>query len=160
MKYLTLIRHAKSRRDETDVADHDRDLAERGLDDCPTTAKHMASAFPVPDRIVTSSAKRAVRTIDLLLNELEKVRRYPDREIEPALYLADAVDISRLAEDMLRENSEVWICAHNPGITETVGYCTRTRIENVPTLGIVRIAFEDDLTGGEVIHFDTPKNHR
>lgn len=160
MKYLTLIRHAKSDRHESETGDHDRRLAERGIRDCPVMAIRIAQALPVPDRVIVSSARRAVETIDRLLQGMTDFGAFPQREIDPDLYLADAVDLRRIAEEALSTAADIWICAHNPGITEAVEYCTRSRIDNVPTLGVVRIACEDDFSEGAVVYFDSPKNHR
>jgi len=160
MKFLTLIRHAKSNRDDSQVSDHDRGLADRGVHDCPVMAFHIAQVLPVPERILVSSARRAVETIDRLHEELSRFGTFPEKEIEQDQYLADAVDIRRIAEELLSGHDDVWICAHNPGITEAVEYCTRSRIDNVPTLGIVRIAFDGNLSEGTLVFLDMPKNHR
>lgn len=161
MKYLTLIRHAKSGRDAAQVRDHDRELAERGIHDCPVMARRLAATLPVPDRIVCSSARRAVQTMDLLLEHLDSQNnQYPEREIEETLYLADAVDIHRIAQTLLEEHDDVWICAHNPGITEAVNFYTNSHFANVPTLGVVRFSCAEDPMDCEVVFFDTPKNLR
>lgn len=160
MKYLTLIRHAKSDRDGSDTNDHDRGLAQRGVKDCPVMAHHIAQTLPVPHRIVVSSARRAIDTMDRLLDDLSRFGRFPQRDVDENLYLADAVDIRRIAEDALSDADDVWICAHNPGITEAVEYFTRSRIDDVPTLGVVRIAWDDNLSEGTLVYFDSPKNHR
>jgi phosphohistidine phosphatase len=122
----------------------------------------LASQLPVPDRIISSSAVRAIQTIDRILRRLSELSgdRYPDYEIEPELYLADAMGIRGIAYDALRRCDHVWVCAHNPGVTEMIPFCTESTIDNVPTLGIVRIELDDDLTEGELVYFDTPRNYR
>lgn len=159
MKYLTLIRHAKSRRDEHGVEDHERTLAPRGIEDCAALATVLARELPVPARIATSSAVRARTTVEHLLAHLGR-DRYPEPEVLPDLYLADAIDIAGVARELLAEDDEAWICAHNPGITEMVEYCTGSRIESVPTLGVARIEFDDELERGVLRFFDSPKNYR
>ncbi len=157
MKYLTLFRHAKSAHDGSGTSDHDRRLNDRGERQCVLMAARISGTLPTPDRIIVSSARRAVETVERLLKELGNNGSYPEYEVESELYLADALDIREIADQAFTLSDDLWLCGHNPGITESVAYMTGTRIENVPTLGVVRILFDDELAEGELIYFDTPK---
>jgi phosphohistidine phosphatase len=59
MKLLYLVRHAKSSWAEPGLADIDRPLNKRGKRDAPEMGRRLKERDAVPDRIVTSPAKRA-----------------------------------------------------------------------------------------------------
>lgn len=62
MKTLLLMRHAKSSWDDSSLTDYERPLNERGKRDAPRMGRWLASQGFRPDRIVTSSARRARKT--------------------------------------------------------------------------------------------------
>ena len=62
MKTLLILRHAKSSWNYTDLSDYDRPLNARGKQDAPRMGEHLREQGLIPDRILTSSAKRAKKT--------------------------------------------------------------------------------------------------
>lgn len=163
MKFLTLIRHAKSENAGPGTSDADRDLTKRGVDDARLMGRFLAATFPEPGLVYASAALRARRTVDELLSTRGTDGDVPDPEIEPDLYLADPEEIWDFAYSGLLETDELWICAHDPGITEAVERFSGSRIEKVPTCGIARIAFEELVPAGRngiLQFFDIPGNHR
>ena len=82
MKKLILIRHAKSSWDDSFIKDHDRILSERGLTDAPLIGKFLYKKNIIPDLILASTAKRASKTAELVLEELgDDVRIKYDKNI-------------------------------------------------------------------------------
>ncbi|MFM9946134.1 MAG: SixA phosphatase family protein, partial [Bacteroidia bacterium] len=69
MKYLLLIRHAKT---EQQGYDHDfeRELTKRGTEDCKLMAERLKKTGFVPDLIKISTAKRTQQTAKLLAKHL------------------------------------------------------------------------------------------
>ena len=75
MKYLTLIRHAKSSRDDPTLDDHDRPLNERGLRAASIVGRFLAKTYlggngspallPRPNRLASSSALRLSRLLSI-----------------------------------------------------------------------------------------------
>ena len=59
MKTILLLRHAKSDWGDPGLADFDRPLAKRGRKDAPRMGEVLALFNCVPDRILSSSARRA-----------------------------------------------------------------------------------------------------
>lgn len=160
MKYLTLIRHAKSDHNPPGTADRDRPLNNRGRSDAPVMGTRLAALFPMPDIVLASPAQRVQQT----LAGLTSGGAFTDSRIieyHDALYLADAEVLWDFAASALMEDDEVWIVAHNPGITEAVEQLCGARMENVPTLGVARIAFEEvvvESANGTLVFYDTPKS--
>ena len=66
MKTLLLLRHAKSSWDNSELADHDRPLNGRGRRDAPRMGQLLAQHDLTPDLIVTSAARRAATTAELV----------------------------------------------------------------------------------------------
>ena len=65
MATFLLIRHAKAER-PPDVADVERQLAERGERDATLVGAFLATAVPAPGRVVSSPARRARRTAEIV----------------------------------------------------------------------------------------------
>ncbi|MEX2443101.1 MAG: histidine phosphatase family protein [Alkalispirochaeta sp.] len=160
MKYLTLIRHAKSDHTVPGTADRDRPLNERGRKDAPTMGSRLSSLFLQPDIVLASPAQRVRETLTGIAAggavTVSQVTEHHD-----ALYLAEAEVLWDFAASALMEDDEVWLVAHNPGLTEMVEQLCGARLENVPTLGVVRIAFEEVIVespNGTLVFYDTPKS--
>lgn len=66
MKYLLLMRHAKSSWDIPGQKDYERALAKRGLNDAPKMGAFIKESGYVPDMIISSTAKRAEQTTKLV----------------------------------------------------------------------------------------------
>jgi phosphohistidine phosphatase len=160
MKYLTLIRHAKSDHTSPGVEDRQRPLNDRGSRDAPVMGARLASSFPAPDIVLASPAVRVRETIDGLASGGARITPRLT-EYHDALYLADAEVLWDFAASALMEDDEVWLVAHNPGVTEAVEQLCGARLENVPTLGVVRISFEEvvvESANGTLVYYDTPKS--
>ena len=65
MPELLLLRHAKSRWDEPNVGDRDRDLAPRGLDAAARMGRFLGEQGLAPDLVLCSAARRAAHTWEL-----------------------------------------------------------------------------------------------
>lgn len=160
MKYLTMIRHAKSDRSNPKLGDHDRPLNDRGKSDSPIMGK-LLQGLPKPDALLVSTAVRAQQTLELAGYPFDS--SYPEAVPTAELYLAEPEDMWDVVYPELTVLDDVWVCAHNPGITELACRLTDLDIENVPTFGIVRVSFEELPTqpvGGTLLYFDCPKNRK
>src|SRR6266487_3467541 len=74
MKTLFLIRHAKSSWDDTALPDKDRPLGDRGRRDAPKMGKRLAKRDVKPDLILSSPARRALTTAEIIAKKLESAR--------------------------------------------------------------------------------------
>lgn len=125
MKYLTLIRHAKSDWD-TAASDHERPLNERGRRNAPTVGRFLARTYlgmngvpallPKPDRLVTSTALRAKTTAQLMQPELgvgpEAIA------LEPRAYLAEPKVLLQIVREFTDAWNHVILFGHNGGISD------------------------------------------
>ena len=89
MKTLFLIRHAKSSWDDPALSDKDRPLGDRGRRDAPRMGKRLAKRDVKPDLILSSPARRALTTAEIIAKKLDYKRK--DIVVDTRLY-ASTVD--------------------------------------------------------------------
>ena len=140
MKTLILIRHAKSSWDDPSLADFDRPLNERGKKDAPEMAKRLADKKIEPDALVTSPAKRAKQTSTRFAKEFDFKKK--NIVLEPKLYEAGEGNFYEVIENLKNKWDTVAIVSHNPGITSFANSLTETKIDDMPTAGIVAIKID------------------
>ena len=165
MKKLVLIRHAKSSWDDPDLSDHDRPLNARGVKDAPRMGKRLKEKRIFPDRMITSTAKRALSTCLAMAEVLgySKEKVISDRKIYHASEDQLLTFIQKLKD--LNDHEDVTLLfGHNPGLTAFANQLADESIENIPTAGVVAIAIptnrwsEVDFGCGKMLFFDFPKN--
>lgn len=145
MAELLLFRHAKSRRDEAGVRDHDRDLAPRGERDAPRMGRLIASEGLIPDLVFCSTAKRARRTWELAAAALPAA---PEAVLLRELYLASPEVMAALVRARAGAARRVMLVGHNPGLHEFATSLAgagdpglRARLaEKFPTGGLAQLA--------------------
>jgi len=172
MKYLTVVRHAKSSWAQPGLADHDRPLNERGLQAAPAVASFLHRTYfggaetppliPRPDRLVSSTAMRALTTAKLALEVMH--RPVESLILDSQLYLAEAPRIL----DVVRQLDETWqhvmLFGHNPGLHDFAErIMARAHIPRMPTCTAVLIALPHPYWGladwgqAQLIGYITPK---
>ena len=94
MKTLLLVRHAKSSRNEPALQDKDRPLNNRGKRDAPKMGKRLAKREVTPDLILSSPAKRALKTAQLIAKKLDY--KLQDIVVDERLYARRTISSDRL----------------------------------------------------------------
>ena len=114
-----MLRHAKAASQGTD--DHSRPLTGRGTRQATEVGASLARASlptaPTPRLVLSSPARRALRTAELVVAELEGP---VDLVVERGLYSAgpsDVIDMLRLVDD---DAPSVMVVGHNPTVHELV----------------------------------------
>jgi len=116
VKRLTLMRHADAQWKDPEVADFARPLNRRGHAEAEAMARRLIELALIPDLIVTSSARRAAQTAEIILQELSLLPR--TIRYEEALYLGGAQDILKGVRNIGPRVLHLMIIGHNPGISE------------------------------------------
>jgi phosphohistidine phosphatase len=164
MKSLTLIRHAKSSWKNQELTDFERPLKKRGKKDAPIMGRVVLQNLQKPDLFLSSPASRALSTALLVCEELGMSEQ--DLVIDDRLYHAGITDLYAVLSEYEERYDRIYLCAHNPGITEFLNFLTLSGIEKVPTCGIAHISlpidnWKDIAYGiGKLSFFDCPKSHR
>jgi phosphohistidine phosphatase len=113
MRELLLLRHAKSAWDVPGLDDHARDLAPRGRKAAKKIGRLLAEKNLLPDLVLCSTAKRAVRTLELVREELP---RPLEVRLLDELYLASEeamLQLVRAQDDRVRS---LMLVGHDPGL--------------------------------------------
>ena len=162
LKELILIRHAKSSWADPSLDDRDRPLNNRGKRDAPFMGKRLASHSCIPDKIISSPARRARKTARIIARQLS----YPKKDIVllEDLYTSSINSMYRILHACEKGVNRLFLVGHNYVITDFCVDLTGADIENIPTCGIAAIRFKGSWShiapeSGELFFFDYPKLH-
>lgn len=130
------MRHAKSSWEYPELTDHERPLNKRGIRDSPIIAKFLLKLEWSPDRILVSSSKRTIETMDGLMSIFGAV----PYEVRPGIYHASLPDL--IEELGIIKEGTTMIIGHNPGSELLVQYLSQSWHE-MPTATAV-LLFEEE----------------
>jgi phosphohistidine phosphatase len=164
MKYLILMRHAKSSWDDSNLKDFDRPLAKRGLKDAPKMGLFIKESGYMPDLIISSTAARAKQTTELVSKSagIDPSRIY----WEEKLYFASHDAYISAIQQTDPWNEIIMLVGHNPNMEELLALLTVGRDSGpfkFPTAAIACIelsatAWQNVKTGiNRLIWFMIPK---
>lgn len=114
MKTLTLLRHAKSSWDDPVKRDFDRPLNPRGRRAARTVGREMRSLGLSFDRVIASSARRVVQTIE----EVEQSFGALSPDYDERVYLASLPTLVELVQETPDSVERLLLVGHNPGMEE------------------------------------------
>jgi phosphohistidine phosphatase len=138
VKTLFLIRHAKSSWDDTALPDKDRPLNDRGRRDAPKMGKRLAKRDVKPDLILSSPARRALKTAEIIAKKLDYKRK--DIAVDDRLY-ASAVDrLLNVIHGLGNKPERVILFGRNPELTELARRLSG-EITHMPTCAVAEFTF-------------------
>ncbi|MGH2707497.1 MAG: SixA phosphatase family protein [Actinomycetota bacterium] len=114
MRYLYLLRHAKSSWNDPGLADRERPLAPRGRRAAGKIAGYLRSEKVSPTLVLCSPARRTMQTLELIAPALGEGRTL----VEEALYLADATKLLKRLRRLPETVFSVMLIGHNPSLQE------------------------------------------
>lgn len=118
MKTMILCRHAKSDW-PPGISDLHRPLKERGVEDATWLAGLLHSQGFLPDAMISSPAKRALDTADLLRKGLH----FPNSiAIAPSLYDEGTSGLIQLLNKQNDQLETIMLFGHNPTMENTLTY--------------------------------------
>lgn len=116
-KILLLLRHAKSSWDDANLSDYERPLNNRGKQNASTMGNFLKKQNLVPDLIISSTAKRANKTADIIAKKSGYDKKIFESKV---LYGATADDYANVIHDINNEYKTVLLVGHNPTIEEVL----------------------------------------
>jgi phosphohistidine phosphatase len=134
MKQLILIRHAKAESNIPGIADYERPLSSRGYSDAMMVANELATGGIKIQRVLTSHAVRAYSTALIFARVLDI--GFSKFEFVPELYASEVgiyLSVLKKADDRI---NTIALFAHNPEISEAIGFFTGNKTEEVPTCAV------------------------
>jgi phosphohistidine phosphatase len=162
MKTLVLVRHAKSSWEEAGMDDFDRPLNERGKKDAPEMGERLKEKNLKIDLLVSSPAKRALKTAKYFAEELN-IDKEDILKIDK-LYEASVAAFLETVTSLDNKHTSVIIFSHNPGITQFANSLSIVKVDDMPTCGVFAVQSESESWSQFVnsdkrfLFFDYPKN--
>lgn len=160
-KTLLLVRHAKSSWENHEVSDIDRPLNDRGKNDLPIMAGRLRIHNFKPDLILHSSAARTTATAHGLLQELKEVCQTTGME---SLYHAMKQTYLDVIRQTSSEVANLMVVGHNPTMTDLVCSLSTVNLNNMPTLGMCAITYnnweEVGQKKGDIQWFEYPRQFK
>ncbi len=135
MKTLYILRHAKSSWNNSDLADFDRPLNERGLETAPFMGNIIYENHFQPDLIISSPAKRAAQTAILVRAsaQIESEIRYDEK-----IYEASSRCLLQIISEQNDNLESLMLVGHNPGFEELLKNLTG-EFQEMPTAALAVI---------------------
>ncbi len=115
MKWIFVLRHAKSSWDDPSIDDHERPLAPRGRRAAALIAAYIRKNEVAPELVLCSTAQRARQTLESIRHALGKGASV---RFESALYLVSAGELIDRVKRINDAISSVMLIGHNPGLAD------------------------------------------
>ena len=140
MKTLLILRHAKTQPDAP-AGDHARQLTERGLRDAAAMATYIHTLVGTPDAIVTSDARRALQTAEIVAVRVEFTKPLT---IEPRVYAANLAVLLAVVRGLPNDADLVVFVGHNPGFEDLAAALAANHDEHVrlPTSALAHLELD------------------
>ncbi|MEQ9309443.1 MAG: histidine phosphatase family protein [Balneolaceae bacterium] len=138
MKFILLLRHAKSSWSDPGLDDFDRPLAGRGLKDAPRMGKYLRNIGYKPGYVVSSPAQRAKQTSLLSVEAMKQ-----DEDIikwDESLYFASSSKYVEAIQQSPANIDTMMIVGHNPLMESTATILSggkESTAFRIPTAGLV-----------------------
>ena len=132
------MRHAKSSWENSDLADFDRSLNERGLDAAPFMGELIRKNDFKIDLIVSSPAKRAEQTAKLVK---EAARLDAEIEYNEKIYEASPRWLLEIVSATDDKFDSIMLVGHNPGLEGLLRFLTG-KFEAMPTAALAVVDLE------------------
>ena len=160
MKHLLLLRHAKSDWNADYGNDHDRPLAHRGQEAAIRMGRFLTRTRCVPDQILSSSALRALHTVELAG---EAGSWKVPLSVSKGLYGTTCENALRILREQQDDVQTLLVAGHEPTWSELTGRLVGDAYVKFPTAAVARIDFdverwsEIDFGTGRLAWLVTPK---
>jgi phosphohistidine phosphatase len=138
---LFLVRHAKSSWDGVALPDKERPLADRGKRDAPMMGKRLAKRQVKPDLILSSPARRALSTAEIIAKELNY--RAKDIVVDDRLYATEAETLLGVIGELSDKLKCVMLFGHNPEFTD-LAHRLSNEVALMPTCAVAQFTFESN----------------
>src|SRR5262249_8249820 len=110
------MRHANAQWKDPQLSDFDRPLNRRGTSEAEAIGRRLVELKLLPTAVLTSTARRAQQTAQIVVRELGLTGR--SVRSEESLYRAPADEILRIIHTTGPRIPHLMIVGHNPGMTE------------------------------------------
>jgi len=121
------------------MPDRDRPLNDRGTRDAPKMGERLAKRDVKPDLILSSPARRALDTAEIIAKKLDYRRK--DIVVDDRLYAVTADDLLAFIRGLGDKRERVMVFGHNPELTE-LAHRLSSKITHMPTCAVAEFTFD------------------
>lgn len=161
MKTIYIVRHARAHRRGDSSEDFSRELTEDGKLDAHRVGLFLKKRNILPDLVLSSTAKRAVQTAQILADEMMYSRSEID--FDDSLYEIEVEDLLQILHHLNNDHQSVMLVGHNPPMSILADYLTRYGVGNLSPGSIFGCEFKTDTWkaiskyGGSCRFLETPQ---
>jgi len=142
VKKLFLVRHASAEDTQTYGGDFARALTAKGVAQAEKVGTKLKEYNLKPDLILSSTAKRAKETAEIILKKLNIVQE--ELKLEQSIYESSSEDLFSLISETDDTYQSLLIFGHNPTFYELTDYLCKHDLDDFPKCGAVGIEFNYD----------------
>jgi phosphohistidine phosphatase len=128
----------------TALPDKDRPLGDRGRRDAPKMGKRLAKRDVKPDLILSSPARRALTTAEIIAKKLNYKRK--DIVVDDRLYAAAVHGLLNVIHGLGDKLERVILFGHNPELAE-LAHRLSGEITHMPTCAVAEFTFNANRQG-------------
>ena len=121
------------------MPDKDRPLNDRGKRDAPKMGERLAKRDRKPDLILSSPARRALKTAEIIAKKLDYKRK--DIVVDDRLYAVKADELLGVIRKLGDKLERVMVFGHNPELTE-LAHRLSSKITHMPTCAVAEFTFD------------------
>jgi phosphohistidine phosphatase len=121
------------------MPDKDRPLNDRGKRDAPKMGERLAKRDAKPDLILSSPAKRALKTAEIIAKKLDYKRK--NIVVDDRLYAVKANELLDVIHKLGDKLERVMVFGHNPELTE-LAHRFSSEITHMPTCAVAEFTFD------------------
>lgn len=142
MKYLYIIRHAKSSWEEADLPDVVRPLNERGKKAAVKIGNYLAQHHEKPDLILSSPATRAFHTAVTVSQILGYRLKHID--VRPEIYFEGEPGVLNVLRELDDKYEQVFVFGHEPTCSDLIYSLANEMVYKFPTASVFKIKLDID----------------
>lgn len=161
MKFLYIVRHAKTIEGGGNLKDFDRYLKPRGHKESKLMAEFILNNHPIPQIIITSPAKRAKQTTAIFAETFDISDKIME---EKSIYSGGIGDLLTIFQNLPSHIDTAMLIGHNPTVFEMVNYFITAPVYHFPTCCVSGIKFNTNYWielkshQGELVIYEKPSN--
>ena len=143
MKKILFVRHAKASYPSETITDHNRPLSDAGIKEAKIMAKSLLVEKIIPQLYLSSSAKRAVDTSKIIINEINN-QSIDSILINDKIYYNGLNGVINSIKEVDPDNKYnfISIFGHNPAFENIYNSIKGTSLHKFPTCAMVLCSFE------------------
>jgi len=140
VKKLILVRHAQATSPNNSIKDIERELTAQGYRDAPRIGRALYEEQQLPDIILSSTARRAQNTAELIAEQLKFERHRII--LNDNLYNASVRTLLTEINSVSPETNCLMLIGHNPAISYLAEYLSGQEIGTMEAGGVVLLSLD------------------